>query len=197
MLIYNLAYAIMEAKSLKSSKKWFENCLIRCTWPGFCPASLHYRKEGIYMSDILQYKDYIANVQFSAEDEVFYGKILGINDLVNFEGTTVKDLKKAFTEAVEDYLETCKELGKDPDKTYKGSFKIRIPQDLHRQAAINAAKKNMSLNDFVRYAIDYTLSRSGDIPRTAKTILILLGIMIPALAAFYFELTPATLESLN
>lgn len=118
------------------------------------------------MNDILKYKDYLASVQFNAEDEVFHGKILGINDLVNFEGTTVKELKKALVAAVEDYLETCKMLKKEPDKTYKGSFNVRIPQELHRQAAITSAQRNMSLNDFVRYAIDFTLSRSGDIPRT-------------------------------
>ena len=107
-------------------------------------------------------------MQFSADDEVFHGKILGINDLVNFEGTTVKELRKAFAEAIEDCLETCEKLKKEPDKTYKGSFNVRIPQELHRQAAITSALKNMSLNDFVRYAIDFTLSKSGDSPRTAK-----------------------------
>jgi len=108
----------------------------------------------------MKYKNYLASVQFSADDEVFHGKILGINDLVNFEGMSVKELKKAFAEAVEDYLETCKAMGKAPDKTYKGSFNIRIPQDLHRQAAIHSAQKNMSLNDFVRYAIDFTPTKS-------------------------------------
>ena len=70
------------------------------------------------MNDILQYKDYVASIHFSSVDEVFYGKILGIDDLISFEGASVKELKKSFQEAVEDYLETCKELGKDPNKTY-------------------------------------------------------------------------------
>lgn len=114
------------------------------------------------MNDILQYKDYYATVHFSAEDEVFYGKIIGINDLVSFEGTTVKELKIAFEEAVEDYLETCRELKRKPDKTYKGSFNVRIPSELHRQAALFSAVKNMSLNDFVRYAIDFTLAKAAE-----------------------------------
>jgi predicted HicB family RNase H-like nuclease len=63
------------------------------------------------VNDILKYKDYLASVQFNADDEVFHGKILGINDLVNFEGVSVKELKKAFAEAVEDYLETCRAIG--------------------------------------------------------------------------------------
>lgn len=109
------------------------------------------------MNDILEYKTYYASVQFSAEDDVFYGKIIGINDLVSFEGTTVPQLKKAFYDAVDDYLATCKALGKEPDKMYKGSFNVRIPSELHRQAARQAALKSMSLNDYVRYALDYVI----------------------------------------
>ncbi|MCW3106510.1 MAG: type toxin-antitoxin system HicB family antitoxin [Segetibacter sp.] len=109
------------------------------------------------MNDILEYKGYFASVHFNARDEVFYGKIIGINDLVSFEADSVQELKNAFHEAVEDYLETCKEIQKEPDKTYKGSFNVRIPSDLHREAAIVAAAKNISLNDFVRYAINNTI----------------------------------------
>lgn len=111
------------------------------------------------MNDIIQYKGYYAEIHFSAEDEVFYGKLIGINDLVNFEADSVKELKKAFNEAVEDYLKTCETMGKLPDKTYKGSFNVRIPSELHRQAAIFAAIKKVTLNDFVRYAIDLTISK--------------------------------------
>jgi predicted HicB family RNase H-like nuclease len=118
------------------------------------------------MNDILEYKNYYATLHFNAKDEVFHGKIIGINDLVSFEGTTVAQLKKAFHEAVDDYLETCKGLGKEPEKTYKGSFNVRIPSELHRQAAQYATLKNMSLNDFVRQAINYMLKKSPD----ARTI---------------------------
>lgn len=109
------------------------------------------------MNDVLQYKDYLASIQFSSEDEVFYGKILGIDDLVSFEGSSVKELKKAFQEAVEDYIETCKQIGKEPNKTYKGTFNVRIGADMHRDAALYAAMQNISLNDFVKTAIDFAL----------------------------------------
>lgn len=111
------------------------------------------------MNDILQYKGYYADIHFSAEDEVFYGKLIGINDLVNFEADSVKGLKKAFKDAVDDYLETCRNLNKAPDKTYKGSFNVRIPSELHKEAAMFAALKKITLNDFVRYAIDFTISK--------------------------------------
>ena len=81
------------------------------------------------MSDSMTYKGYIGTVHYSEEDEVFHGKIEAINDLIMFEGTSVKELKKAFHEAVDDYLETCKEMGRDPQKPFKGSFNVRIPSD--------------------------------------------------------------------
>lgn len=121
------------------------------------------------MNDILQYKGYYASLHFSSEDEVFYGKLLGIDDLVNFEGASVKELKKAFYEAVDDYLTTCEELGKEPNKTYKGTFNIRIPTDLHKAAAVFASIHNMSLNDFVKTAIDYTLLHKEDVTKRIRS----------------------------
>jgi predicted HicB family RNase H-like nuclease len=115
------------------------------------------------MNDLMQYKDYFATIHYSAEDEIFYGKLIGINDVVNFEGSSVRELKKAFREAVDDYLETCRQVGKQPEKIYKGSFNVRISSDLHRKAALASSIKNISLNDFVRYAIDFTLNHSKEI----------------------------------
>jgi predicted HicB family RNase H-like nuclease len=111
------------------------------------------------MNDVLAYKNYYASIQFSAEDEVFHGKVIGLNDLVSFEGTSVVALKKAFRVAVDDYLETCIKLGKEPDKSYRGSFNVRIPSELHRQAARYASLQNMTLNDFVRSVIDSFLTK--------------------------------------
>lgn len=109
------------------------------------------------MNNLLQLGEYSAVVQYSGEDEVFYGKIIGINDLVSFEGTSITELKAAFEEAVEDYLETCRELQKEPNKMYKGSFNVRIDPDLHRKAAFCSAQNNMSLNEFIGYAVKFTL----------------------------------------
>lgn len=115
------------------------------------------KEDKLKMNNILEYKGYCATVNFNAEEEFFYGKVNGINDLVSFEGETAKELKQAFFEAVDDYLETCKELKKEPDKTYKGVFNVRIPSQLHRKAAIVAATQNVTLNDLVRTAIDTLL----------------------------------------
>ena len=104
-------------------------------------------------NNILEYKEFIGSVNYSDDDECFYGKIEGINDLVTFEGTSVTALKKAFKDAVADYLALCKEAGKEPYKSVKGSFNVRIEPKLHYSAIFTALKKGISLNQFVAEAI--------------------------------------------
>jgi predicted HicB family RNase H-like nuclease len=71
-------------------------------------------------SNIVEHKEFIGSVNYSDSDECFYGKIEGINDLVTFEGNSVKQLKKAFIEAVDDYLALCKVASKEPYRSVKG-----------------------------------------------------------------------------
>ncbi|MCK5820620.1 MAG: type II toxin-antitoxin system HicB family antitoxin [Bacteroidales bacterium] len=106
----------------------------------------------------MKYKNYLATVHFSAEDEVFYGKLEGIDDLVSFEGSDVQELKDAFGEAVEDYIELCEFNGKATEKTYKGSFNIRIKPDTHRKAARKSIEMGISLNQLVEKAMKEFLS---------------------------------------
>lgn len=106
------------------------------------------------------YKDFIGSIHYSTEDEIFFGKIEGVNDSISFEGSSVKDLKESFREAVEDYIELCKLNGKKPQKAYRGSFNIRISQELHRQAAREAIKRGISLNKFIESIIAEKVSAS-------------------------------------
>ena len=106
------------------------------------------------MKDVMIYKDYIGSVHYSTEDEIFYGKIEGINDSISYEGSSVSELKSAFEEAVEDYLELCILNGKEPEKMYKGSFNVRINPELHKQAAQRALIEGKSLNQYVEEAIE-------------------------------------------
>ncbi len=106
------------------------------------------------MKNFLEHKNYRGTVEFSAEDEVFFGKINGIRDVVTFEADTVTKLKKAFKEAVEDYIETCKKSGKDVDKEFKGSFNVRVKPTIHRMAAIKSASLKISLNQLVERALE-------------------------------------------
>ena len=110
------------------------------------------------MKDVLQYKNFIGSVHFNADDEIFYGKIEGINDLVTFEGESVKKLKKAFVDAVEDYLQLCEKVGKPALKSYKGSFNVRIPRELHRRTVQKAMMSGISLNQLIQKALEKEVS---------------------------------------
>ena len=103
--------------------------------------------------NILRYKGYLTIIEFSAEDKLLYGKIEGIGDLVNFVGESVKEIEQAFHEAVDDYLDFCREMGKEPEKSYRGSFNVRISPNLHRAAAVRARESGVSLNRFVETAL--------------------------------------------
>jgi predicted HicB family RNase H-like nuclease len=106
------------------------------------------------MKDVLRYKDFIGSVHFSSEDECFFGKIEGIDDLVTFEGRDVGDLKRSFREAAEDYIDLCRKAGKPLFKSYVGSFNIRMPAELHQKAARKSALLGISLNQFVQRAVE-------------------------------------------
>lgn len=109
------------------------------------------------MKDVLTYKGFIGTVHFSAGDKVFHGKIEGIDDLVTFEGHSVEELIKAFHNEVDDYIALCKEMGKEPIRSYKGSFNVRISPEMHRKAVESATQKGLSLNQFVQTAIEKEL----------------------------------------
>jgi len=115
------------------------------------------------MKNYLEYKDYIGTVNYSAEDTTFYGKVQGINDLVVFEGSSVVELKKGFKEAVIDYLETCKEIGKEPNKMYKGLFNVRISSNVHKEISHIAIRKGMKLNDLVNKTLIYLVDNENEV----------------------------------
>lgn len=105
------------------------------------------------MDNVLTYKGYIGSVQYSPEDEVFHGRIEAIADLVTFEADSAKQLRLEFEAAVDDYLDTCEQIGKTPDKTFKGVFNVRLGTELHRKAALAALSRRISLNELMTQAV--------------------------------------------
>ena len=101
----------------------------------------------------MTYKGYIGSVAFSEKDNVFFGKIEGINGLVNFEGESVKELTEAFHEAVDDYLAYCKDESIEPDKSFSGVLNVRLTPAIHRQIAILARQAGMTLNAYIKEAL--------------------------------------------
>ena len=112
------------------------------------------------MNNTIQYKGYIGSVEFSEEDNLFFGKVMGIRSLISYEGENSTDLITDFHNAIEDYLEACKAEGREPEKAYKGSFNIRISPELHRQLVVCATSHQMSLNSFVENALRKSVSAS-------------------------------------
>ncbi len=102
----------------------------------------------------LKYKDFIGSVAFSEADGVFFGKIEGIDGLVNFEGESVAELTSAFHEAVDDYLAYCEEEGIEPHKSYSGSLNVRLTPDIHTRVAYLAKQAGVSINSFIRTAVE-------------------------------------------
>lgn len=105
------------------------------------------------MNNTIEYRGYIGSVEFSEEDGLFFGKVMGIRSLISYEGENAADLISDFHGAIDDYLAICEAEGKEPEKAYKGSFNIRISPELHRQLVVCATSRQMSLNSFVENAL--------------------------------------------
>ena len=105
------------------------------------------------MNSMLEYRGYHASVEYDAEDNIFVGEVFGITDSLNFHGTSVTELKEMFEQCIDNYLKLCEKIGKKPDKEFKGTFNVRIPSEMHKKAALEAAKQKMTLNQYVMKAI--------------------------------------------
>ena len=101
------------------------------------------------MNNTIQYKGYVGSVEFSEEDGIFYGKVMGIRSLISYEGESAKELLDDFHGAIDDYLETCKAEGKEPEVAFKGSFNIRLSPDLHKKLFIYTTAHQMSMNKYI------------------------------------------------
>lgn len=109
----------------------------------------------------LKYKGYIGSVAYSEADKVFFGKIEGIDGLVNYEGESVAELTTAFEQAVDDYLIFCEEHGVKPDKSYTGTFNVRISPVTHRALAQMARAAGISINAYVKKVLDEAVRQSS------------------------------------
>ncbi len=110
------------------------------------------------MKDMMNFKDYYGSVHYNDDDGIFHGKVEFVRALINYEGEDVKGLRRAFEEAVNDYLDLCKEEKVDPEKPFKGSFNVRTGPVLHRRATLYAKEHGINLNNVIIEAVDQYLS---------------------------------------
>lgn len=109
----------------------------------------------------MKYKGYLAKVKLDDEAGLFHGEIAGIRDVVTFQGRSLRELKDGFRDSVDDYLEFCKELGREPEKPCSGKFVVRVSPDVHRRAAVAAEVAGLSLNAWVAAALKQHLEDSS------------------------------------
>ena len=119
-------------------------------------------------NNTMEYKGYTGSVEFSEEDRVFWGKVLGIRSSITYEGRTPDELIQGFHDMLDFYLESCRADGTSVEIPYKGTFNVRLGQELHREAAIYSLNHDQTLNSFVVEAIKEKLARECElVPTTA------------------------------
>ena len=106
----------------------------------------------------MTYKGFAARIEYSDDDECFVGHLAGIRDVIGFHADSVPELRAAFHEAVDDYLDTCTRAGRAPNKPYSGQFRLRLSPELHARAALVAETQGKSLNAWVADAIERSVA---------------------------------------
>jgi predicted HicB family RNase H-like nuclease len=110
------------------------------------------------MQNVLEYKGYYGSVEFDNRDDQLHGRLIGVSDVISYEGQSVEELKKDFQAAVDDYLDTCREMGREPEKPFSGKLMVRMPRELHAAVSMKAKEHGESLNAW----IVETLSRAAE-----------------------------------
>jgi predicted HicB family RNase H-like nuclease len=110
------------------------------------------------MKGFLEYKGYQGSVEYNDDDQVFFGKVMYVKPLLSYEGTDVKSLRRAFRDAVDDYLALCRQQGRKPDQPFKGTFNVRTGSELHRRLVTYASEHNTNLNSVVMKAVESFLA---------------------------------------
>jgi len=110
---------------------------------------------------MMEYHGYIGKVVFDDEASIFHGEVINTRDVITFQGKSVAELKKAFRESVDDYLEFCAKRGEEPDKPFSGQFVTRVSPDLHRRASVAANVAGKSLNAWVAEQLQSAIDGAG------------------------------------
>lgn len=97
----------------------------------------------------MKYQGYEATIEYDEVDQIFFGKVINTRDIISFDGESVAELRESFEVVIEEYLEDCRQEGKEPDKAFSGQFNLRITPELHRRLSIKAKKQNVSLNTLI------------------------------------------------
>jgi non-homologous end joining protein Ku/predicted HicB family RNase H-like nuclease len=143
----------------------------------------------------VRYRDYQGAVEFDSGKLLV--RILHIDDLITTEVDSASEVEAAFAELVEDYLASCAELGKEPNKPFKGLFNVRVPPDMHKQVAFAAASNDVTLNAYVIAALEDKLTPKiplHDLSEGARKASVFEGFLRLSLVTCPVRLHPAAEE---
>lgn len=111
---------------------------------------------------MMEYKNYLANVKYDAEADIFHGEVINIRDVITFQGKSTEELHRALTDSVEDYLEFCKERGEEPNPPFSGYFSLRVSPQLHKQIILAAEKSGKNMDNWISGVLE--LAVKGNCP---------------------------------
>jgi len=103
----------------------------------------------------MTHDSYVATVELDEAAGLFHGEVINTRDVLTFQGRTLDELRAAFADTVADYVEWCRERGKEPERPYSGNFTVRLSPELHRRIATAAAKSGKSVNGFVAETLEH------------------------------------------
>lgn len=107
----------------------------------------------------MQYKDYIGVIDYDEDDEVFHGRVINTRDVITFQGRSIRELRTALKDSVDDYLALCEERGEAPDRPFSGKFNVRLSPELHRSVALAAVREGKSLNAYISAVLERRVAR--------------------------------------
>ena len=108
---------------------------------------------------MMEYKGYVGKIEFDDDADIFHGEVIGIRDVVTFQGKSVRDLKEAFRESIDDYLRFCKKRGEEPDKPFTGKFVVRLTPEQHRKVYLASKINGKSLNNWISEILEAAATR--------------------------------------
>jgi predicted HicB family RNase H-like nuclease len=116
----------------------------------------------------MKYKGYNGQVTYDEEAKLFHGEVVGLRDVITFQGTSVAELEQAFKDSVDEYLGFCKELGRAPEKPFSGKLILRLPPEMHERATYQAKRDGVSLNAWLKQGIQQLLASPAEHKPTCR-----------------------------
>lgn len=106
------------------------------------------------MKNVMSYKGYMARIEFDPRDNIFIGKVIGVDENITFHGATVEALRADFEAAINHYIADCAAMGREPLKPASGKIMLRLSPDIHAKVLMMAKASGKSLNQWAAEVLD-------------------------------------------